>query len=498
LITCRLGLLSAHFYATARVASILAAAFGILSACSTLGALAAGKPAIVMPPTVQVPSPSEVEFAVRIEDAESAPPASVVLISGLPPDVTFSAGRAVVRGTWEVPLAAIAGLRVKIPAEVKGRSDLVILLTHNSDKYTVVLASARSALVVDAATSRSEQALAPQAGEGRKEEARLAEEQRKAEEARKLAEARRAEEERRVAEAKRAEEARLAEEQTKGEEARKLAEARKAEEERRIAEAKRAEEARLAEEQRKAEEQRQAEVARKAEEARKLAEARKAEEGRRIAEAKRAEEARLAEEQRKAEEVRKLAEARKAEEERRIAEAKRAEEARLAEEQRKAEEQRQAEVASKAEEARKLAEARKAEEERRSTAEAQRVAAAGKQADERAAAEQRAAALNQGSGPKEPTPTLPQARLDHLLAQGDRHLSDGNIVIARQYYLRAAQAGMARAALRLAETYDPNELRRLNVKGLLPDVAEAKRWYVQAVALGETGAQIKLGRLQEK
>ena len=93
---------------------------------------------------------------IRVDDAESAPPASVVLISGLPPDVTFSAGRSVVRGTWEVPLAAVSGLKLKIHADIKGRSDLVILLTHNSDKYTVVLASARSSLVVDTAPSRSE------------------------------------------------------------------------------------------------------------------------------------------------------------------------------------------------------------------------------------------------------------------------------------------------------------------------------------------------------
>ena len=72
---------------------------------------------------------------------------------------------------------------------------------------------------------------------------------------------------------------------------------------------------------------------------------------------------------------------------------------------------------------------------------------------------------------------------------------DGNVVVARQYYLRAAQAGMARAALRLAETYDPIELRRLNVQGLLPNVAEAKRWYEQALALGDAGAQVRLGRL---
>jgi TPR repeat protein len=57
---------------------------------------------------------------------------------------------------------------------------------------------------------------------------------------------------------------------------------------------------------------------------------------------------------------------------------------------------------------------------------------------------------------------------------------------------------MGRAAHRLAETYDPNELRRLNVLGLLPDIAEAKRWYSQAIALGDTAAQVKLGRLEGK
>ncbi|HXE68636.1 MAG TPA: hypothetical protein VN523_04710 [Hyphomicrobiaceae bacterium] len=449
--------------APAYVAScIWGAAIAVLFALCSAKGLAAGKPAIVIPPSVQALSPSEVEFGVRVDEAESAPAASVVLISGLPPDVTFSAGRAIVRGTWEVPLGAIAGLKVKVPADIKGRSDLVILLTHNSEKYTVVLASARSALVVDAAPGRAEPGAVGQIGDMRKQA-----ETRKAEEEQQIAQAKRAEE------AKKAEEARKLAEARKAEEARKLVEAQRAEEERRIAQAKRAEEARLAEE------------------------AKKAEEARKLAEAKRAEETRLAEEAKKAEEARKLAEAKRAEEERRIAEAKRAEEARL-------------EEAKKAEEARKLAEARKAEEER-SIAEAKRaeeslrVAEATKVADERSPPAQRTAegsravaALDQRPSIKEPTPSLAQDRLDQLITQGDRHLVNGNVVVARQYYLRAAQAGMARAALRLAETYDPNELRRLNVQGLMPDVAEAKRWYERAVALGDAGAQVKLGRLNGK
>jgi hypothetical protein len=365
---------------------------GLVFACWAAASLAAGKPAIVVSPSLQAQAPSEIDIGIRVDDAESAPPASVFLISGLPADITFSAGRSVVRGTWEVPLTAIGGLKVKIPAEVKGRSDLVILLTHNSEKYTVVLASARTALVVDTAPTRSESVAANQVDEARlAQDAHKAGEVRKAEEARKQAEA-----------------------------------ARKAEEERRIAEAKRAEEARLAGE------------ARKAEEARKRGEA-----------------------------------ARKAEEDGRIAEAKRAEEARLAEE------------------ARKTEEARKAEEVRK---QAERPAPEVKTAEASSAV----AALDQARKPMEPAPSSSQTRLENFVAQGDRHLADGNVVIARQYYLRAAQSGMARAALRLAETYDPNELRRLNVQGLMPDIAEAKRWYAQAIALGEAGAQIKLGRLEGK
>src|SRR5215475_14140670 len=164
-------------YVCRRYASCLFTVIGILFGVSGV-ALAAGKPTIVIPPVLKVPSPSELDFVMRVDDAEGAPPASVLLISGLPADVTFSAGRSVVRGTWEVPLEAIAGLKAKIPAELKGRSDLVILLTHNKDKYTIVLASARSALVVDDAAS-SEQAAAAPAEPRKGDDGKKAEEERR-------------------------------------------------------------------------------------------------------------------------------------------------------------------------------------------------------------------------------------------------------------------------------------------------------------------------------
>ena len=79
--------------------------------------------------------------------------------------------------------------------------------------------------------------------------------------------------------------------------------------------------------------------------------------------------------------------------------------------------------------------------------------------------------------------------------RGNEQLGQGNVVVARQYYLRAAQAGLAAAAFKLAETHDPYELVRLNVHGLMPDLAEAKRWYAKALHLGVPEAKTRLSRL---
>jgi hypothetical protein len=91
------------------------------------------------------------------------------------------------------------------------------------------------------------------------------------------------------------------------------------------------------------------------------------------------------------------------------------------------------------------------------------------------------------------TEELEQA--ERLVRQGERYLAEGNIAIARQYFARAANLGLARAALKMAETYDPNELARLNVYGLKPNPAEARRWYQRAFELDMPEAQARLQRL---
>ena len=262
------------------------------------------------------------------------------------------------------------------------------------------------------------------------------------------------------------------------EDARRQAEAKKAEEER-LAEAKRAEEARAAE------------LAKAAEDARRQAAAKKVEEER-LAEAKKAEVTRLVEQAEAATEVARRYVAAKMAEDERLAEAKKAEAARAAERAKAAEDARPEAEAKKAEDER-LAETEKAEAAR--AAELVKVQDARRQAGVARAdastptvaalsAEQAAAASQQK------TPAL--AQLERLVERGDRYLDQGNILVARQYFLRAAQGGLAAAAFKLAETHDPHELARRNVQGLRPDPAEAKRWYTRASDLGASEAKARV------
>ena len=77
-----------------------------------------------------------------------------------------------------------------------------------------------------------------------------------------------------------------------------------------------------------------------------------------------------------------------------------------------------------------------------------------------------------------------RSNAEKLVALGKHYLEQGNIEIARQFFQRAANAGLAEGAMRLAATYDPAELARLGVQGVVADRAEALRWYERALELG--------------
>lgn len=106
-----------------------------------------------------------------------------------------------------------------------------------------------------------------------------------------------------------------------------------------------------------------------------------------------------------------------------------------------------------------------------------------------------------GRADRQPTPRPPEisaeekARTEKLLAQGERFLADGKVEAARQFFRRAADGGLAAAAIRMATTYDPAELGRLQAQGVVADRNEARKWYERARELGAPEAEERLARL---
>jgi hypothetical protein len=80
---------------------------------------------------------------------------------------------------------------------------------------------------------------------------------------------------------------------------------------------------------------------------------------------------------------------------------------------------------------------------------------------------------------------LSAAEIAALVARGDAFLGAGDIASARLYFQRAADAGDARAAMRIAVTFDAAFLDRAGLQGLRGDPDQAAFWYRRARDLGE-------------
>jgi hypothetical protein len=112
------------------------------------------------------------------------------------------------------------------------------------------------------------------------------------------------------------------------------------------------------------------------------------------------------------------------------------------------------------------------------------------------------AAAPQSSPPPEPPapppePAMNAQEIDLLLNQGKQFIAVGDLATARTVLQRAADAGVAAAALALAETYDPAVLARQGVRGLNGDVAQARRWYARAQQLGSAEAARRLDAMAQ-
>jgi NitT/TauT family transport system substrate-binding protein len=99
--------------------------------------------------------------------------------------------------------------------------------------------------------------------------------------------------------------------------------------------------------------------------------------------------------------------------------------------------------------------------------------------------------------PAKPEPPQHDAsEIAAMMKSGAESMANGDVSGARLMYRRLANEGEAVAALALAETYDPQALRKSNItRAITPDVALAQGWYEKAKALGSPVAAERLEAL---
>ena len=85
-----------------------------------------------------------------------------------------------------------------------------------------------------------------------------------------------------------------------------------------------------------------------------------------------------------------------------------------------------------------------------------------------------------------------------LLTKGQALLKNGDLISARQYFLKANALKLPEAAYYVGQTYDPATYNALRVVGLQPDVQLASEWYGKAAAQGVTAANDALTKLSAK
>lgn len=79
-----------------------------------------------------------------------------------------------------------------------------------------------------------------------------------------------------------------------------------------------------------------------------------------------------------------------------------------------------------------------------------------------------------------------------LYNKGEALLKTGDLVSARQFFVKAHGLGLAEAAYGVGQCYDPAVYAAMNVHGLQPDAAKAKDWYQKAAAMGHENAKAAL------
>jgi hypothetical protein len=82
-----------------------------------------------------------------------------------------------------------------------------------------------------------------------------------------------------------------------------------------------------------------------------------------------------------------------------------------------------------------------------------------------------------------------------LLDRGNQLMAAKDFSAAQHFYVRAAEMGLAEAAMALGKRYDPDELGRLGAIGMQADRESARKWYEKARELGSADADAFLRRM---
>ncbi len=121
-----------------------------LAACATFAANAQvanapSRPKIIIAPILKAQPSTPFELDIRIEGESALPQGTYLEIRGLPQLVTLSAGKALSRRSWSVPLDALAKLKLQLPEQASGKSNVDLRLVTKS---YVVVAFATTELIV--------------------------------------------------------------------------------------------------------------------------------------------------------------------------------------------------------------------------------------------------------------------------------------------------------------------------------------------------------------
>jgi TPR repeat protein len=92
---------------------------------------------------------------------------------------------------------------------------------------------------------------------------------------------------------------------------------------------------------------------------------------------------------------------------------------------------------------------------------------------------------------------MPGGDIQDLIREGNRHMREGDILKAREFYEQAVQTGNAEAALAMGRSFDPSYFDRLERRTGEPDPAKAFEWYREAMNAGlDRAAQVRIENLR--